>query len=229
MTHAIAPANVEIVRIGAEARPVIVVENFVERPEDLAGEAAALSFEPVGRFYPGVKAPFALARMTEMAAPYQDLLRETFGGVRPYRAVDCNFSIVTTAARELHALQRIPHVDTVAPDRIAVLVYLSGAQLGGTAFYRHKSTGFEYLDASRSEAYNAALDRDVERHGPPSHAYMAGDTPLFEMIAAFDAKPGRALIYSVQSLHSGFIHAPEHLTADPRTGRLTLNGFLSAE
>src|SRR5262249_41352518 len=120
------------------------------------------------------------------------------------------------------------HVDTNQPHCVAVLAYLSGENLGGTAFYRHRSTGFERIDEGRSAAYNAALDRDVESHGLPAQAYMTGDTPLFEMIASFEAKPGRALVYSVQSLHSGFIHAPQNLSGDPATGRLTLNGFLSA-
>jgi len=221
-------AEAKIIRVGAEARPVVLIDDFVARHEDLAGEAATLAFTPMGRFFPGVRAPFDLQRMTDMVEPYQDLLRRLFGGERDYRADDCTLSLVTTPGEQLHPLQCIPHIDTTAPHRVAALVYLSGERFGGTAFFRQRSTGFEYVDESRSDAYNAALDADVEKHGPPARAYLTGDTPLFEMIASFDAKPGRALIYSVQSLHSGLIQSPEALTDDPKTGRLTLNGFLAA-
>ena len=225
---AAATAAAEIFRIGAEQRPVVVIDDFVDDPQALAAEAATLAFAPMGRFYPGIRAPFDLERMTRMTSPHQDTLRRLFGGAKDYRADDCAFSLVTTPSAQLHALQSIPHVDTTEPYRVAVLVYLSGAQFGGTAFYRHKGTGFEFIDKTRAAAYTAALDSDVARFGAPTPAYMTGDTPMFDMIAAFDAKPGRALIYSVQSLHSGFIRSPERLSDDPKTGRLTLNGFLTA-
>jgi hypothetical protein len=220
--------DIQIHALGAEQRPLILIDGFAPQPQQLVAEAQACAFAPLGRFFPGVRAPFALQRFDCMMAPHQALVRRVFGAERAYCAIDCTLSLVTTPERELHALQRIPHIDTTDPDRLAVLVYLSGARFGGTGFFRHKSTGYEFIDASRSAAYNAALDADVAQHGPPAQAYVTGDTPLYEMIASFAFKPGRALIYSVQSLHSGLIQAPEALSGDPGTGRLTLNGFVSA-
>jgi Family of unknown function (DUF6445) len=221
-------AEAQIIRIGAEARPVVLIEDFIARPEDLTAEATALAFAAMGRFYPGVRAPFDLQRMTDMVGPHQDLLHRLFGGARDYRADDCALSLVTTPGEQLRPLQCIPHIDTTAAHRVAVLVYLSGERFGGTGFFRHRSTGFEYVDEDRRAAYNSALDHDVETHGPPAPAYLTGDTPLYEMIASFEAKPGRALMYSVQSLHCGLIRSPEALTDDPHSGRLTLNGFVAA-
>ena len=55
-------------------------------------------------------------------------------------------SLVTTPPEKLTYLQRIPHIDSVASKELAFIHYLFKADLGGTAFYRHRKTGFEYVD-----------------------------------------------------------------------------------
>lgn len=54
--------------------------------------------------------------------------------------------------QSLAPIQRLPHVDGLEPDRLAILVYLSGAETGGTAFYRQRATGYETVDAARFDA-----------------------------------------------------------------------------
>jgi len=43
-----------------------------------------------------------------------------------------------------------------------------------------------------------------------------------------DAKWNRLIFYDGAMLHSGDIRLPERLSADPRRGRLTLNGFFTS-
>jgi len=47
----------------------------------------------------------------------------------------------------LDYLQRIPHVDSFLGSQLAFVHYLFKADPGGTAFYRHRGTGFEIIDA----------------------------------------------------------------------------------
>lgn len=213
-------------RIGAEERPVIVIENFLPDPRALRMEAQNAAFRSHIRFFPGIQAPFPFARMNELIAPHREIIADNFLAARSHTLIECGFALVTTPASQLMPLQRIPHIDTTDPGRLAILAYVSGMQFGGTAFYRHKSTGYEYIDQSRNSAYNSALDRDVESFGLPAAEYICSDTDIFERIAKFDAKPGRAIIYASNSLHSGWIQNSEHLSASASEGRLTLNAFL---
>ena len=118
----------------------------------------------------------------------------------------------------------MPHFDATSAGQIAVLHYLCDASHGGTAFYRHRSTGFETITPERLQPYIATLSAELERT-PPPQAYVTGDTPLFEQIGAVEARFDRAVIYPSRLLHSGDIR-PSSLSLDPRRGRLTANSFL---
>ena len=73
--------------------------------------------------------------------------------------------------------------------------------------------------------YGPVLQREVQRHGLPTADYVRSDTPLFEQIAAHEARFNRVLIYRGNTLHSGMISADMAFSDDPRTGRLTVNTF----
>ena len=94
------------------------------------------------------------------------------------------FSIVTTPPEALAPIQRLPHVDGLEPDRIAILVYLSGAEQGGTAFYRQRSTGFETVNAARFPAFEAALkagaDANAKLPGGETALMTAARTGLLD-------------------------------------------------
>lgn len=212
--------------IGEEKRPVLVIENFLSDPEALRAEAESAAFQPRIRFFPGVQAPFPFGDMHELLKPHQHAIDRIFE-MHSLELIECGFALVTTPPSALAPLQRIPHIDTTDPNRLAILAYVSGTDFGGTAFYRHRSTGFERLNASRIDEYNAALDNDVEKFGVPHPSYIAGDTEIFKCIEKINAKPGRAIIYASNSLHSGWIQNAEHLCEDVSRGRLTLNAFLS--
>ncbi len=222
-------AGVRIMRVGRSREPVIAVDDALVDPDAAIEQAAQLSFEAAdeGRGgYPGVRAqaPRALADiLVEGAMP---LIERVFGLDRASLSrLDSSFSIVTTPAAALHPLQRIPHIDTRDPRRLAILCYLGRGGIGGTAFFRQDSTGFEQVGPDRFDDYYAARRADLARM-PPDGGYPGADTPGYSETAHFEARFNRLLVYRSCSIHSGVIPSDAGLSADPRLGRLTVNIFL---
>ena len=123
-------------------------------------------------------------------------------------------------------MQRIPHADSLNNHELAFVHYLFRADLGGTAFYRHRHTGFEYVDQARFPEYGRQLE--VERTGPdsPPADFIQGDTPLYERIGVQEGVFNRLVMYRRTSLHSGVIRPDFVPDPNPRTGRLSVTGFL---
>lgn len=218
-------------RIGTEREPVLVVEGAMRDPGRLVDYAArevefAPVFGPQGG-YPGIRAPAPLNYVEALARALDPTIRRAFGldGVKLARA-ECSFSLVTLPPSELAPLQRVPHVDTVDPLQFALLHYLCDPAFGGTAFYRHRATGYESLTEARLAGYEAARDEELKALGRDA-VYITGDTDHFVRTAAYEAAWNRVLVYRSRLLHSGQILAPERLSADPRHGRLTANIFLN--
>lgn len=222
-------SEIRIEHIGRELQPVIVIDDFVPDPAALRATAEALAYQPMGRHYPGLRAQVAAADVDAFLTPVQELIAETFGFGGPARVISAGYSIVTTRPADLTPIQRLPHFDGLEPARVALLHYLNGSDQGGTAFYRHRSTGYETISADRHAAYDAALHREVAEHGLPGPAYISGDTLLYERIARFEAKPNRALIYRGHMLHCADLPDDLDFTPNPRTARLTVNTFLWGE
>jgi hypothetical protein len=216
-------------RIGAEREPVLILEGALKEARTLVDYAAReVSFEPVygpSGGYPGIRAPAPLNYVNAIVRALDPAIRRAFGlgGVKLARA-ECSLSIVTLPPERLAPLQRIPHADTVDPLQFALLHYLCGPEQGGTAFYRHRATGFETLTAERQAIYERARDEELEGQ---TDAYIAGDTQHYEQTAAFDAAFDRVIVYRSRTLHSGMIRPGQKLSDDPRFGRLTANIFVN--
>jgi Family of unknown function (DUF6445) len=218
----------QIVEHGAERETVIVIDDFVADPQQLVTAASMLSFSAIGLHYPGLRAlvpPFLAARCLD---PVQDLIARTFALTVPPKEVETYFSLVTNQPNELKPIQRLPHFDGVEHERIAVLHFLGQSEEGGTAFFRHRSTGYETVNAARFADFTAKLDADIARHGMPDAGYISGDTAIYEQIAHYEARFNRAIIYRGNTLHCANIPEGMALPADPETGRLTVNSFLNA-
>lgn len=219
-------ASIRVVHHGHEEQPVIVIDDMLADVDAWRGQAAGASYSRIGPHYPGIRSPVdaeAAARMREELAA---TIGTTFDLDPVPPVLECYFSIVTTPPEALAPIQRLPHVDGLEPDRIAILIYLSGAELGGTAFYRQRETGFETLDEDRYPVFADVLKQGVAREGLPPAAYIAGNTPLYERIASYEARPNRAIIYRSHTLHCAEIPAAVPLPADPVHGRLSINSFL---
>jgi hypothetical protein len=219
-------AKIRVERQGEEAQPVIVIDDLLAAPERWREVAAQARYGRIGPYYPGLRAIVPAEAAEALRAGVAGLIGETFALDPVPPLLETYFSIVTAAPATLAPIQRLPHFDGLEPERIAILVYLAGASQGGTAFYRQRATGFETVDAARFSAFDAALKVGVAEHGLPPAAYIAGDTPLYEQIASYEARPNRALIYRGHTLHCAAIPPGTSLPADPARGRLSINAFL---
>lgn len=206
---------------------MLVIDNFVANPDDLAAAARGLDFRPVPRAFPGIRAlaPSDYQRLLVDGLEAR-LLRYFEFDARKLRLSLCHYSLVTLQPGELTPIQRVPHVDTVKDDGLATVHYLFCGDMGGTAFYRHRSTGFEFVDEARESRYVAALKAELEGPDRPTEAYINGDTALFECIEAQPAVFNRMLVYKRNSLHSGSIAAGFVPDPNPATGRLSINSFI---
>ncbi len=219
-------AAVSVFPQGREQAPVIVIDDCLADPAGWRELARESRYGPMGAYYPGVRAVVPPGRAVTMREQLAGLMRQIFAIERVPAVHETFFSLVTTPPDALAPIQRLPHFDGVEDDRFALLIYLSGTQGSGTAFYRHRATGYESVTAGRLATYQARLQGDVARHGLPPSAYIAGDTPLFEQVARYEARPNRALLYRSNLLHCAWIGPDAPLSSDPAQGRLTVNCFL---
>ena len=215
-------------RIGREEQPVAIIEGFAPDPDTLRTAAAGAAFDAAGQHYPGIRAPLPAGYMQTQLPVIARAMARNFGRFRRLRVIDASFSIVTTPAVALGLRQQVPHVDAYGAERIAFVHYLSHDALGGTAFYRHRATGYETIDDSRAPAFFAEVERELAGDPPPA-GYIAGDTAQFDCIERVDAQFNRAVVYRSFALHSGMIAADAVLSPNPARGRLTVTGFLAMD
>jgi len=222
--------SLEVHRLGPEAEPVAVIDGLLLDPQalvDAAVQARFAAMTPAGNYYPGHRAPAPGAYLGVLLEALKPLLRDVFGLAADAKArASCMFSLVTQPAETLNLGQRLPHIDSDDPGRLAILHYLCGPEHGGTAFYRHRATGLAAVTPERSKGYFATLRAELDRDGSPAAAYLEGDTPLFEQIGRVEAAFDRVVVYRSCLLHSGVVD-PARLGLDPRAGRLTVNTFLT--
>ena len=213
---------------GEEAQPLLVVEDALPDLALVRSIAARHSYQPIGPFYPGVRAAVSANIAMPLVHPLLPEMRDLFGLAREPDYFECYLSLVTQAPSELDPIQRLPHFDGVEPERIAVLLFLSGDEAGGTAFYRQNATGFESVHAARYDLYRAELEAATARHGLPEAGYIGEDSPLFTRTLRVEGRAGRMIAYRGNTLHCAAMPARFVPDADPARGRLTLNLFLKA-
>ncbi len=218
---------VQLHYVGRERQPVLVIDDFVPDPRALIDEAAQLQYTTIGPHYPGIRAGVPAARVRAFLAPIVDLLCSSFECGSQLQVLEAYYSLVTTRPGELRPIQRLPHFDGLERERLALLHFISSDRSSGTAFYRHRSTGFESVDAVRYPQFSAALTGEAAKHGLPDPAYISGDTPMYEQIASFDGAFNRALVYRGHVLHCALLPGGLSYSSDPRVGRLTVNTFLT--
>jgi hypothetical protein len=214
--------------IGREAAPLLVIDQLLSTPDELVDLAAGKVFADVASYYPGVRAKVPLTFQRFILESLGDEIAQFFG-LRPgaLRFTACHFSLVTTPPQQLTYLQRIPHIDSLNGSELALILYLFKAPLGGTAFYRQKKTGFEYVDESRKEEYWRHVQAEQKAVEASPAGYITGDTDFYERTGHQDGVFNRMLVYRRTTLHSGAVAADYAPSLDPRRGRLSVNGFIA--
>jgi Family of unknown function (DUF6445) len=221
--------EISIRHMGREGEPLVLIDGFSGMVDTLLEQARSAQYRHAGASYPGIRSwadPSYLDRRRELM---MQIMQRVFGFTRGVRLDASTFSIVTLAEQQLSPLQRIPHCDQASGEVIAVMHYLLGPETGGTAFYRHRRTGYEVITPERKDPFMDALAEDERAYGMPPARYCYGDTDWFELIDEVEARPDRLVLYRGRQLHSGVIPNPAALSSDPRQGRVTVNMFLIGE
>lgn len=215
----------------ADGRRCVVVDDALSRPHDVVDGVSAQAFAPPSGYpYPGVvlEAPTALRDC--LADQFTLRARGALGARRMLQAA-ARFSMVTTPPAELAPVQWQCHRDRVADDPRAflfaasVLYLFDDPALGGTAFFRPRvpAAAIDRLLADSQRLPAAAF---TARYGVQP-GYMTAGSDHFERTGSVPAAWNRLIFYDGGSFHSADIREPARLTADPRRGRLTLNGFFT--
>jgi hypothetical protein len=180
--------------------------------------------------YPGILLPTPGEITQALNAFFIDHVRRLFDARRVLH-MHSRLAVVTLAPESLRPYQRVCHSDNMSPDpshslQASVLYLFKDASLGGTSFYQSKLPPYEmgqlFNDATKLSNMQFSQRYDIQP------GYLCGSNRYFHRIGGVDAKWNRLIFYDGGALHSGDILAPEKLSADPRVGRLTLNGFFTS-
>ena len=222
----------ELRRVGKEQSPVVVIDDFSSRLDEILLLAQTLAPYPAiqGNYYPGLRRiiePADEAANAYVEATCRDAAQFIAGAfdVEGFSLLEASFSMVTTQPSELSRPQRAPHFDSPDPNYYALLHYLRVPEESGTAFYRQRSTGIERVTEANIARFITTAEREAALLSADT-GYISGSDRFFEQIGAVEAVPDRLLIYQGSLLHSGIIPASMSFSADPRSGRLTANLFV---
>ena len=215
----------------AGERPCIVIDDVLANPDAVVAWAASQTFvSPAGNFYPGLVLDLPDAFAQRLVDVFTVHARGRLGGRRTLGAT-VRLAMVTTPPGKLDPCQWQCHRDRLgdAPestlDVASVLYLFRDPSLGGTSFYRplrqirqirHMIAESLQLDATSFGA----------RYGVKP-GYMMEGNAYFEHVARVPAAWNRMIFYDGGIFHSGDIGRPEALNADPRTGRLSMNSFIT--
>lgn len=207
----------------------VVLDDVLLAPESLVAYAGQLRLEaPAGNLYPGLVAG--------LSDEFDSRLRDCFWqhargplGLRRCHAAYVRLSLATTPPQQLQPLQWLCHRDRIeenAPDELfaaSVLYLFRNPDLGGTRFFAPRRPDEELVALFR-DAQALTPAEFTARHGI-APGYPRADSAHFECVATVPAAWNRMIIYDGGGYHCAAIDHPEHLSDDPATGRLTVNGF----
>lgn len=207
----------------------LVLDDVLSDPEAFAGWATGLAYPATPHYpYPGVVAGLPDPLASRVRDHFDQRVRAHLGG---RRTVDANMrlSVICTPPEQLHPIQWQCHRDRIAADptrtlfAASVLYLFENPDLGGTSFYRSLVSPAD-TDRLVADSHVLSAEDYGSRYGLKA-GYMNGSNAYFERIASVPAAWNRMICYDGSIFHSADVNTAQPLSADPRTGRLTLNGF----
>lgn len=205
---------------------LVSISSFLRQPDYAVQHAVLQNFSEITPQYPGMRAALDSDVAEHWLDALSPLLSRAFNAPEGRWSMIAWHSIVSRRPQDLLPIQRLPHVDGTDSNQVAMMLYLHHTGHGGTAFFRHKSTGLEMLTEDSFPRYRATLEREVRERGLPPAAYVTDGAPLFERTYASEGQYNQAIFYRGNILHSGVIDNDTPLSRDPREGRYTINAFL---
>jgi hypothetical protein len=210
----------------------LVVDELLLNPEVLV-DLAVLWREhfrlPGNSAYPGLELWMPPAVSGLLDDWFRTHARHALGGRRSLR-IDCRLSMVTLPADALQPKQWFCHRDDPGHEprlmRAASVLYLfHDGRFGGTSLYRPTRPADE-IERLVHDAGQLDADSFSRRWNVPP-GYMHGDNAFFARVLQVPARFNRAVFYDGGDFHCSDNGPAGALPDDPRSGRLTLNGFFS--
>jgi len=207
-----------------------VIDDALLQPERWVDHAVthAADFEDSPHnAYPGPELRMPEAFSTQLDAFFAAHVRRLLGARRTQRMYS-RMAITTQEAATLQPRQWLCHIDRLEMDAgqsvAASVLYLFGdASLGGTSFYVPTRPLPEIAQLVQDSGAMDAVAFTAKYGLQPG--YMTASNDWFHKVLTVPARWNRLIFYPGTVFHCGEVSAPERLGADPRTGRLTLNGF----
>lgn len=226
--------SIKLLNAAHAMQKIIVIENLLEHPQALIDYATLHNFKPApgqaaGKGYPGVQLVPPSDYSQALIDFVKPLIQKEFGvdETLDMHKSECVMSLMTLKESELSPAQCVPHFDTSNINQFAIILYLCDQSHGGTAFYRHNATGFEFITPQTSDRYFDSFLAELKAH-PPAQKYFTDSDVQFTKLGVLPVAFNRMVIYRSCTLHSPYLINPEHsINADPRTGRLTVNTFVA--
>jgi hypothetical protein len=104
--------------------------------------------------------------------------------------------------------------------------YFFRAEFGGTGFFRQQATGFESVDQARSRRYVEGVMAERAQAESSAPAFPGEGMKHYALIGKAEAAFNRLIVYRSHVLHAPLLGLGG-ASADPRSGRLTANGFIT--
>ena len=215
----------------APGHSALVFDDVLLEPRrwvELAAEQQAQFAASPYNAYPGgeLRLPDAIsARLADFFAQH---VRARLGARRTERHY-CRLALATRRPHELEPRQWIAHRDQLEPEpgkltAACVLYLFEDESLGGTVFFVPKRPMHE-TRLMIHESGQLSREAFAAKHGVQP-GYQVESNAWFEKTGSISPRFNRVVFYDGSAVfHCSGITAPEKLTPDPRTGRLTLNGF----
>jgi hypothetical protein len=225
-------ASVEPLRL-QDGRVCLVIDEMLLEPDSLVQFAATQrnAFRAVDfNFYPGVFLDPPQQFPALLANFFNTRVRRHFDARRLLQ-MHCRLSMVTKQPEELSPMQCLCHRDRPTLDarhciQACILYLFRDAGLGGTTFYRPVRSEEETRQLF-ADAHHLPSAQFFSKYNMLPH-YLAESNSWFERVASVPARWNRCIFFDGFGFHSGDIPMPEKLSADPLTGRLTVNGFFTS-
>jgi hypothetical protein len=221
-------AEVRRTFIGSEQTPILIIDEFCLDPDHLVDQVSNHEFEaPKRTVYPGLNAPLPPDYAKTLCRALLASISRTYGYDSNRGVIISGFAGLTSLDFSLFSPdQKLPHYDETINEQWAFLHYLGKGDFGGTGFFRHDSTGFERITATRAMHYNEIAAKELQENPPTS---LCGPNTIgYTCIKEIEFVYNRLIIYPSNLLHCALYQGNE-TDSNPKTGRLSFNIFVRSQ
>jgi len=179
--------------------------------------------------YPGIELGMPNEFCWQLDEFFTVHVRNRLGGRRNV-GMNSRMAMVTLPPSQLQPRQWMCHRDSAGlPPHlliVASVLYLFGDErLGGTSIYRPRRSADETALLVHE---SGTLDGDAfARKYGARQGYLLDSNDWFERVLTIEPRFNRMVFYDGNLFHTSHLPEPALLTDDPRTGRLTINGFFT--